>query len=101
MEKGAGAVFDVPFDPFSLEDDYGFGGLGMTMCRNDGAWGELAKKESSTVGGVMRKVGKFDSRVGAGLPHGCVRKTYGWKHDPKMEDENPSDNPLLFGRIVK
>ena len=101
IEKGARAVFDVSFDPFSLEDDDRFGGLGMTMCRNDGAGGELAKEESSTVRVVMREVGKFDSWVGAGLPHGCVRKTYGWKHDPKMEDENPSDNPLLFGRIVK
>jgi hypothetical protein len=46
-------------------------------------------------------MGKLNPRIRAGLPHSCVGKTYGWKHDSKMEDENPSDNPLLFGRIVK
>ena len=93
MEKGTGAVFDVPFDPYSLEDDYGFGGLGMTMCRNDGAWCELAKKESSTVVGVMREVGKFDSRVGAGLPHGGIGKANRWEHFESMEERIRSDNP--------
>jgi len=53
MEKGARAVFDVSFDPFSLEDDDRFGGLGMAMCGNDSVGGELAEEESSSVG-VMR-----------------------------------------------
>ena len=99
MEKGARAVFDVSFDPFSLEDDYGFGGLGMTMCRNDGAGGELAKEESSTVGGVMRKVGKFDSWVGAGLPHGGIWKANRWEHFESMKERIRSDNPWGWGSV--
>ena len=54
IEKGARAVFDVSFDPFSLEDDDRLGGLGMTMCGNNGAGGELAQEESGSVGGVLR-----------------------------------------------
>ena len=93
IEKGARAVFDVSFDPFSLEDDDRFGGLGMTMRRNEGAGGELAKEESSTVGGVMRKVGKFDSWVGAGLPHGGIGKANCWEHFESMKERIRSDNP--------
>ena len=93
MEKGARSVFYVSFDPFSLEDDDRFGGLGMTMCRNDGAGGELAKEESSTVAGVMRKVGKFDSWVRAGLPHGSIGKANRWEHFGSMEERIRSDNP--------
>ena len=74
IEKGARAVFDVSFDPFSLEDDDRFGCLGMTMCGNDGTGGKFAKEESGSVGRVMRKVGKLDSWVGAGLPHGGIGK---------------------------
>jgi hypothetical protein len=93
MKKRARSVFDVSFDPFSLEDDDRFGGLGMTMCGNDGAGGELAKEESSTVAGVMRKVGKFDSWVRAGLPHGSIGKANRWEHFGSMEERIRSDNP--------
>jgi hypothetical protein len=46
-------------------------------------------------------MGKLNPRIRAGLPHGCVGKAYSWEHDVNLADENPSDNPLLFGRIVK
>jgi hypothetical protein len=65
----------------------------MTMRGNDGARGELAKEESSTVAGVMRKVGKFDSWVGAGLPHGSIGKANRWEHFGSMEERIRSDNP--------
>jgi hypothetical protein len=93
MKKRARSVFDVSFDPFSLEDNDRFGGLGMTMHRNNGSGGELAKKESSTVGRVMRKVGKFDSWVGAGLPHGGIGKANGGEHFVSMKQRIRSDNP--------
>jgi hypothetical protein len=93
MEKRARAVFDISFDPFSLEDDDRLSGLGVTMCGDDSAGGELAEEESSTVGGVIRKVGKFDSRVGAGLPHGGIGKANRWKHLESMKERIRSDNP--------
>ena len=65
----------------------------MTMCGNHSTGGELAQEESSTVGGVMRKVGKFDSWVGAGLPHCGIGKANGGEHFESMKERIRSDNP--------
>ena len=101
VEKGAWAVLHISFDPLSLEDDDRFGGLGVAMSGDDGAWGELAQQESGAVGGVVGKVSKLNPRIGAGFPHGCVGKADGWKHGTNLAYENPSDNPLLLGRMLK
>ena len=66
VKKRSRAIFHVSLDPFPLEDDDRFGGLGMTVSGNDGAGGELAEEESGAVGGIVGKVGKLNSGVGPG-----------------------------------
>lgn len=34
MQEGARPVLDISFDPFSLENDHRFGGLGVAMSGN-------------------------------------------------------------------
>ena len=93
VEKGAGTIFHVSLDPFPLEDDDRFGGLGMTVSGNDGAGGELAEEESGAVGGIVGKVGKLNSGVGAGFPHGGIGKPNCWEHFESMKERIRSDNP--------
>jgi len=43
MKKRAGAVFDIPFDPLSFEDNDRLGRLGVAMSGDGGSWGKLAE----------------------------------------------------------
>ena len=54
IQEGARSIFHISFDPFSFENDHGFGGLGMAVSRNHGAGGKFPKQESGSVGRVIR-----------------------------------------------
>lgn len=92
IEKGAGAVLDICFDPLSFEDDDRLSGLGVAMGGDGGAWGEFAQEKAGAVGGVVRKVGEFNPGKGAGFPHGGVGEANGWKHRITMPERFRSDN---------
>jgi len=42
IKKSAWSIFYFLFDPFSFEDDDGFGGERVAVGRNGGAWGEFS-----------------------------------------------------------
>ena len=42
IKKSAWSIFCFLFDPFSFEDDDGFGGERVAVGGNGGAWGEFS-----------------------------------------------------------
>ncbi len=50
IEKGAGAVLDICFDPLSFEDDDRLSGLGVAMGGDGGAWGEFTQEKAGAIG---------------------------------------------------
>ena len=93
MQEGARPVFDISFDPFSFENDDGFGGLGMAVSGNHCSRGKFSEQEPGSIGRVMGEVDKFDPWVGAGFPQCRVGESDGWKHDFIMSGRIGSDNP--------
>ena len=53
MQKGSRPVFHISLDPFSFENDDGFGGLRMAVSGNHGAGGESPEEESGSIGRIM------------------------------------------------
>lgn len=87
VEKSAWPVLDLSFDPFPFKDDNGFGGFGVTMGGDDGAWGKAAKEEASPGDGVMRKVGEFYPRIRTWFPEGGIGEASGGEHKRRMPRE--------------
>lgn len=80
VKKRTGPIFHIVLNPLPFEDDDGFSCLGVTMGGDDRTGGKLTQKKTGAVAGMMGKVGKLDSWVGTGFPHGGVGQTNGWKH---------------------
>ncbi len=101
IEKGAGAVLDICFDPLSFEDNDRLSGLGVAMGGDGGAWGEFAQEKAGAIGRVLGEVGKFNPGIGAGFPHGGVGEANGWKHTVTMSERFRSDNGAGWFRMME